>query len=330
MPSIQEINPAKLALLFRREFMLCDVKPGETIALLSDLQSRPEYVAAAFAAAEELGADIYDMKVNSVPSWTKVGVETVGACKGTVEALAAADLLVCLHVPLFTKWLKRVRDAGTRVAAHHRCARRSRAVDGAARPEGGLPPCRRAARASQDHADHQRRRHRSHGRSGLLPHHGAVRLRRAARPVRPLGRRPCPYLPQRRLGARHGGDPARRHRDPALLPLCPGRDPTRDPRRPYPQDRGRARRHADAPMARRQQAQAPTISTATPSRISAGASIRRRAGMRSRSMAAMPSARAPRPAPSPEIFCSRPARTPRAAARATPRAITTCRCAIAA
>ena len=115
MPAFQEINPAKLVLLFRREFLLCNVKPGETVALLSDLQSRPEYVAAAFAAAEELGADIYDMKVNSVPSWTKVGVETVGACKGTVEALAAADLLVCLHVPLFTKWLKRVRDAGTRV-----------------------------------------------------------------------------------------------------------------------------------------------------------------------------------------------------------------------
>ena len=115
MASFQEINPAKLAMLFRREFLLCGVKPGETIALLSDLQSRAEYVAAAFAAAEELGADIYDMKVNAVPSWTKVGVETVGACKGTLEALAAADLLVCLHVPLFTKWLKRVRDTGTRV-----------------------------------------------------------------------------------------------------------------------------------------------------------------------------------------------------------------------
>src|ERR1700681_1544408 len=76
---MQEINPAKLALLFPREFALCAVQPGDTIALLADLQSRPEDVAAAFAAAEELGADIYEMKVNAVPSWTKVGVETVGA-----------------------------------------------------------------------------------------------------------------------------------------------------------------------------------------------------------------------------------------------------------
>ncbi len=112
---MQEINPAKLAMLFRRQFQLCAVKPGETVALLSDLQARAEYVAAAFAAAEDLGADIYELKVNAVPSWTKVGVETVGACKGTLEALAAADLLVCLHVPLFTRWLKTVRDAGTRV-----------------------------------------------------------------------------------------------------------------------------------------------------------------------------------------------------------------------
>ncbi|MDE0382893.1 MAG: hypothetical protein OXI22_03335, partial [Defluviicoccus sp.] len=56
-----------------------------------------------------------EMCVNAVPSWTSVGVATVGACKGTLEALKAADMLVCLHIPLFTKWLKQVRDAGTRV-----------------------------------------------------------------------------------------------------------------------------------------------------------------------------------------------------------------------
>ena len=112
---VQTLNPAKMAKLFRQEFELCRVQPGETIAILSDLGARREYVSAAFAAAEDLDADIYEMCVNSIPSWTKVGVETVGACKGTVEALAAADLLVCLHIPLFTKWLKVVRDAGTRV-----------------------------------------------------------------------------------------------------------------------------------------------------------------------------------------------------------------------
>ncbi|HKY80299.1 MAG TPA: hypothetical protein VJM09_02365 [Sphingobium sp.] len=111
----QSINNFKLTELFRKQFELCNVKPGETIAILSDLASRPEYVGAAFAAAEQLGANIYDLRVNNVPVWTKVGVETVGSCKGTVEAFAAADLLVALHVPFFTKWLKVVRDSGTRV-----------------------------------------------------------------------------------------------------------------------------------------------------------------------------------------------------------------------
>ena len=46
-----EINLATLATLFRKEFELCNVKKGETIAVVSDLNSRRDYVAAAFAAA---------------------------------------------------------------------------------------------------------------------------------------------------------------------------------------------------------------------------------------------------------------------------------------
>lgn len=112
---VQELNPARLTELFRKQFELCNVKEGETIALLSDLNSRREYVASSFAAATELGANAYEMCVNAVPSWTKVGVGTVGECKGTLEALKAADMLVCLHIPLFTKWMKEVRGTGTRV-----------------------------------------------------------------------------------------------------------------------------------------------------------------------------------------------------------------------
>ena len=111
----QTVNPATLPMLYRKEFALCNVKAGETIAVLTDLSTRPEYVAACFAAASEMGADIYEMRVNSVPTWTSVGVGTVGNCKGTLEALKQADMLICMHVPLFTKWLKEVRDAGTRV-----------------------------------------------------------------------------------------------------------------------------------------------------------------------------------------------------------------------
>ncbi len=110
-----EVNLATLATLFRKEFQLCNVRPGETIAVVTDLNARRDYVAAAFAAASELGADIYEMCVNSWPSWTKVGVETIGKNKGTLEALCKADMIVLLHISLFTRWLKTVRDAGARV-----------------------------------------------------------------------------------------------------------------------------------------------------------------------------------------------------------------------
>ena len=111
----QELNPAKLATLYMRQFELCNLKRGETVVAISDLGTRREYVAAAFAAAEHAGADIYEMCVNFVPGWTKVGVPTVGQVKGTLEAVKAADLVVIFHVPLFSAWLKEVRAAGVRV-----------------------------------------------------------------------------------------------------------------------------------------------------------------------------------------------------------------------
>jgi 2,5-dihydroxypyridine 5,6-dioxygenase len=111
----QEMNPGKLTGLFRSQLALCRVKPGETVAVVSDLGTRREFVQSAFAAAEELGADVYEMCVNMIPGWTKVGVPTIGQCKGTLEALKAADLIVIFHVPLFASWLKTVRQAGARV-----------------------------------------------------------------------------------------------------------------------------------------------------------------------------------------------------------------------
>src|ERR1700728_137096 len=110
-----EGNPAGLAVLYRRQFEQCKVQRGETIAIVSDLGTRREYIQAAFAAADELGADIYEMCVNSIPGWTKVGVPTIGQCKGTLAAVKEADLLICFDVPLFTSWLKDVMVGGTRV-----------------------------------------------------------------------------------------------------------------------------------------------------------------------------------------------------------------------
>ncbi len=111
----QEINPARLTGLYRRQFELCRVGPGQTVAVVSDLGTRREYIQAAFAAAEEMGFDIYEMCVNAIPGWTSVGVPTIGKCKGTLEALSAADMILIFHVPLFAKWLRDVQAKGVRV-----------------------------------------------------------------------------------------------------------------------------------------------------------------------------------------------------------------------
>ncbi len=110
----QETNPGKLTGLFMKQFLMSRVTKGETMVLLSDLTSRPEYVQAGFAAAEELGADAYEMRVNMVPSWTKVGVDTIGKTNGLMDAMKAADIVVALHIPLFTSWLREVMATGTR------------------------------------------------------------------------------------------------------------------------------------------------------------------------------------------------------------------------
>jgi len=112
-----EVNSARLATLFAKEFRLCNVARGETIAIITDLNTPREYVAAAFAACDELGADGYEMCTNTLSSWVRVGVETVGKAKGTLDALRAADMIVTMHLPLFTSWLRDVRRGGTRVLA---------------------------------------------------------------------------------------------------------------------------------------------------------------------------------------------------------------------
>jgi 2,5-dihydroxypyridine 5,6-dioxygenase len=111
----QEVNPAKLPSLFRKQFELCRLAPGQTVAIVSDLGTRREYIQAAFAAAEDMDVDIYEMCVNAIPGWTKVGVPTIGKCKGTLEALSAADMVLIFHVPLFSKWLREVMNKGVRV-----------------------------------------------------------------------------------------------------------------------------------------------------------------------------------------------------------------------
>ena len=68
----QAVNMGGLTTLFQKEFELCRVKRGETVVLLSDQNTLPEYIAASFAAAAELGADSYNITVSRPHDWYRV------------------------------------------------------------------------------------------------------------------------------------------------------------------------------------------------------------------------------------------------------------------
>jgi len=105
----------RLTSLFRAELELCKVKDGETLVVLSDPGTRPEYIGASFAAARELGAQAFQIGVPVVPSWTTVGVTPLRGLTPAVNAMKAADMVVALHIPLFSRELREIMQAGTRV-----------------------------------------------------------------------------------------------------------------------------------------------------------------------------------------------------------------------
>ena len=166
----QELNPGKLPSLFRKQFELCRLDKGQTVAIVSDLGTRREYIQAAFAAAEDLGVDIYEMCVNSIPGWTKVGVPTIGQCKGTLEALMRADMIADLPRAA----VQQVAEAGDgrrrARADDHRRARRPRAA-ACRRPASRRRCCYAHAlyERTKRGARHQRGRHRLRYRCGEYP-----------------------------------------------------------------------------------------------------------------------------------------------------------------
>lgn len=112
-----------LAPLFRRQMEHCEVTADETVALVTDVQSKREFVGASFAAATDLGAEVFEVKVpeygrNSVGADVSAGQGgTLRLPGGPVEACKSADMVFdftlegFIHVPERTE----IRDAGTRI-----------------------------------------------------------------------------------------------------------------------------------------------------------------------------------------------------------------------
>lgn len=105
----------RLTAMFKAEFELCRVKDGETMVLLSDPLARPEYITAGFAAARQLGARVFNIAVPEAPHHHLVGIHPLRDLAPAVEAMKNSDIVVAFTRPLFTKELRDILSAGTRV-----------------------------------------------------------------------------------------------------------------------------------------------------------------------------------------------------------------------
>jgi len=114
--------------LFRSELQLCNVRDGEIVALLTEPATRSDYVAAASAAAQSLGAKVFEVSVPAMGWDTPTPVKGMGAsvpvlshpnplhdavCASLLRAGLVLDLIpeTVIHVGLRGVLL----DAGVRI-----------------------------------------------------------------------------------------------------------------------------------------------------------------------------------------------------------------------
>lgn len=116
--SVENTNPADLSFMFEDELRLCAVKPGTQIVLVTDLNTRLDFIQAAFAAAQRLQAHIFELKVPSPFHHAMIasqgGGGTLAAMPSAVEAIHSADLVLVFHTALGSAWLQEGRKKGVR------------------------------------------------------------------------------------------------------------------------------------------------------------------------------------------------------------------------
>ncbi|MGY4710424.1 hypothetical protein ACXDF8_12850 [Mycolicibacterium sp. CBM1] len=120
-----DLRSADLLTAFTRELQLCNLQPGEQVVVLAEPSSRGDYVAAAFGAAQSLGAHVLSATVPGgspapMPSTrTGAGPGLVSVLKSTLaqDLLKGADLVVDLtregfiHAPI----QQEILATGTRI-----------------------------------------------------------------------------------------------------------------------------------------------------------------------------------------------------------------------
>jgi 2,5-dihydroxypyridine 5,6-dioxygenase len=115
------IRMTEMVELFRRELVLCGVKEGETVAVLSELEQLADYAAAFMTAARSLGASTFN--VNLLPATGmgieekagNVGLTSLAGNRPAIDALKQADLVIDLVFLLFSPEQIEIQKSGTRI-----------------------------------------------------------------------------------------------------------------------------------------------------------------------------------------------------------------------
>ena len=108
--------------LFREELKLCEVKPSETISVLSAGDSLPEYRKAFVQAVGELGASVKDVNVAGTGAGDDpddrlkdFGKNSLGRDAKAMATLKGSDMVVDLFVCSFSPEGEEIQAAGARV-----------------------------------------------------------------------------------------------------------------------------------------------------------------------------------------------------------------------
>lgn len=110
---------ANLVSLFKAELELCKVGPGQTVAVLSEGETRADYAQAFLQATQQLGAT--PLHVNVPPRVTSqgfagnMGQTPIAGNRAAIDALKNSDIVIDLVFLLFSAEQLEITESGTRM-----------------------------------------------------------------------------------------------------------------------------------------------------------------------------------------------------------------------
>jgi 2,5-dihydroxypyridine 5,6-dioxygenase len=106
----------EMVALFKKELELCKLQPSETMAVLTSGDVRADYAKAFLAAASQIGANCFELKLPSkAGAEGSFGTTPLTDNRVAVDVLKKADLLIDLVLLLFSKEQLELQEAGVRI-----------------------------------------------------------------------------------------------------------------------------------------------------------------------------------------------------------------------